>query len=348
MLLRTMIIGAGVLASAGLLGTVGAAPLAQVDDSLVVRITSPQPGEHLMGRVRITGYAADRRSTTGSGLNERDIAVYLNNTADPYNLLRYAAGQQDSPAAAHELGPLFGEVGFAAVWEACAFAPGPYELIVWVSSLATPGARNFAAVDVEVQACPPGQIFARNEFRTAGMAPGETGVVLVPLQQPGAQFRPLFSGVAADFAAAVDARCTHESVDCQYGLRVRNEQGPGNIGTNPGYELLVDLGAGTYQFDVINVEPGQRISLLPAQPATAIRPGTAPNRLGVLAQGDRFQLFVNGEPVGEARDDHIRWGTFLGVARTTARGQDTEVEFAHFAAASVGSLDAVAPVLGGK
>ena len=55
-----------------------AAPTPQVDDSVVVQITSPTRGQQAQGLVEIRGYAADTRSTSGSGLNESDIQIWLN------------------------------------------------------------------------------------------------------------------------------------------------------------------------------------------------------------------------------------------------------------------------------
>jgi hypothetical protein len=123
-----------------------------MDDSLVVRITSPRAGEHVRGAVVITGYAADRRSQVGSGLNERDIQVWLNDASNPANLLGYAAPSLDVPADIASVGPVV-PVGFARVWDSCAVTPGPYELVVWVSSLARSGARNATSVDLVVDAC---------------------------------------------------------------------------------------------------------------------------------------------------------------------------------------------------
>jgi hypothetical protein len=124
------------------------------DRNIVVQVNSPRPGERVRGRVMITGYAADRRSADGSGLNERDIQVWLNDASDSRNQLGFAGGGRPSPDAAALLGPQFDRVGFERVWDTCSLSPGPYELIVWVSSLIVPGSRNSASVDVEVEACP--------------------------------------------------------------------------------------------------------------------------------------------------------------------------------------------------
>src|SRR4051794_10018799 len=62
-----------------------ARPLPEQDDNIVVRITSPEPGAQLEGWVTIAGYAYDRRSTDGHGLNERDIQLWLNDVGEPAN-----------------------------------------------------------------------------------------------------------------------------------------------------------------------------------------------------------------------------------------------------------------------
>src|SRR5918911_1523515 len=72
--------------------SVPAAPAGQADRNLIVEITSPQPGERLSGRVEITGYAADLRSSTGTGINERDIQIFLNDSSDTQNLLDFGRG----------------------------------------------------------------------------------------------------------------------------------------------------------------------------------------------------------------------------------------------------------------
>src|SRR5215212_9154688 len=139
------------------LSSTEAAPLGQLDENLIVEITSPQPGQRLEGRVEITGYAADARSARGAGVNPRDIRLYLDDASDERYLLTFAEGGRDSPEAIAALGPRIDNAGFRALWETCSFPAGPYKLMVWVSSLTTPGARQGASVDVEVAPCnPPG------------------------------------------------------------------------------------------------------------------------------------------------------------------------------------------------
>src|SRR5207253_2945031 len=162
------------------------------------------------------GYAADTRSTSGSGLNESDIQVYLNDSSDQRNLLHYAAGKRDSADAAASLGSQFGQAGFAASWDTCSFAPGHYSLTVWVSSLATP---------------------------------------------QGSQSPNLH-----DAFAVQPANRTFHLRRC-----------PPTEGT-----ACADLLHGS---------------------STAIRGGTATNRLGVVAEGSELRLFVNGQEVGQVRDD---------------------------------------------
>src|SRR5262245_48278010 len=75
-------------------------PVAQDDPEIVVQNTTPQPGQRVRGTIEISGYAADRRSPSGSGLNEEDIQIYAGDWADPRNLIAYAFGRQDSPSVA--------------------------------------------------------------------------------------------------------------------------------------------------------------------------------------------------------------------------------------------------------
>jgi hypothetical protein len=151
-------VAAGVLAitavgpTAAVLPVVAAAQ-SERDFNIAVQINSPRPGERLRGPVVISGFAADRRSTTGPGVNDRDIQIWLRDPSQVMELVGYGGGNRVSQAAATALGPQFDQAGFERVWDSCAVGPGSYELVVWVSSLVVPGARNYSTVDVEVEPC---------------------------------------------------------------------------------------------------------------------------------------------------------------------------------------------------
>jgi hypothetical protein len=294
--------------------------------------------------VDVAGYAADLRSPSGSGLNERDIQIYLDDTADPAHLLNYAEAGHDSPTAAATLGPQFARVGFQAVWETCSFPAKTYSLIVWVSSLVTPGARNLTSTDVEVAPCSPGTLLYQDEFASE---PG--GSYVLRLDQPGSRFWGI-PPVFADFAAGIDARCTQASADCRYGLQFRERPGPGGTRTNSNYAVVVDPTDRTFWLEYwpVGEDPNRGILLVPPTPAAAIQPGTATNRVAVLAQGNALQVFVNGQQVGEARDERRPWGQLAWFAQTRASGAPVLVQFDNLLVTSPGPIETLASVLRGS
>jgi len=318
-----------------------ARPTGQVDANIVVQITSPQPGQRLQGRVEITGFAADRRSSDGSGLNQRDVALYLNDSTDQRNLFDYADTDEASPDAAAALGPQFAAVGFADSWETCSFPPGHYQLIAWVSSLVVPGARNFASVDVEVAPCPPATLIPNDAFATNPQAASVSTETT-----DGYMYGPVF----ADFAVGLDARCVRVDVDCRYGLEFRRVLGSGNSESDSAYAFWVDPAEGIFWLEYFppGNDPNRRVVLVDDTPTPAIRAGTATNRLGVIAQGEWLRVLVNGELVGEAHDSSRPWGMISWLGATGARGRTVEVQFANLVIATPGPLDTLAPVLRGN
>jgi hypothetical protein len=316
-----------------------AAPAAQsIDlDNIVVRITSPREGERLQGALAVSGYAADRRSTEGSGLNERDIQVYLDDSSDERNRLAFAAGGQASPAAATSLGMQFGHAGFLWVWDACTFPPGPHQLLVWVSSLVEPGARSFASVDVEIAPCDPGSVLYQD-----GLGPQFQGERLA-LAQPD---RGAYIAAMADFAAGIDARCPPADPNCTFLFTTRAQIGRTAELTGAGYLFFVDPSAGTYRFAYATTDaPEAAVDLIPTTPTPALRRGTEPNRLAVVAHEGWLRLFVNGQQVGEARDDRHRWGWVLW--NSYSRGvANTEPFFANLTITAPGPLQSLGAAVG--
>ena len=126
---------------------------APLDEDLIVRITSPRAGEPVSGRVAITGFAIDRRNPEHSGLNDRDIQIWLTDTSSAPSMLGYASLSENIVDIPPALDSRTALLGFARVWDTCAAPPGRYEITVWVSSLARPGARNRATTEVDVTPC---------------------------------------------------------------------------------------------------------------------------------------------------------------------------------------------------
>src|SRR5438067_179345 len=315
-----------------------AAPPAQLDDSVVVRISSPARGEQVQGLVEIRGYAADTRSTIGSGLNESDIQVYLNDSSDQRNLLHYAAGKRDSADAAASLGSQFGQAGFAASWDTCSFAPGHYSLTVWVSSLATPGARNLATTDVEVGSCAAGTTLK-----------AQTGHLTNLRLQPNQSAFRVGSTIWADFATGVDAHCS--IARCAYGLHLRDLPNPqGGQSPNLHYAFTVQPANRTFHLRRCPPTEGTACVDLLHGSSTAVRGGTATNRLGVVALGSELRLFVNGQEVGQVRDDQRPWGRigWAGMNQAPAGSRENaDVEFTNFVVSTPGPVETLSAVLRG-
>lgn len=319
-----------------------AQPTGQVDTDIVVQITNPQPGQRVQGSVDIAGFAADRRSPAGSGLNERDVALYLNDSSEPRNLFDYADTGEDSPEAAARLGPQFAQVGFADRWETCSFPPGHYTLVVWVSSLVVAGARNFASVDVDVVPCPVATVIPNDAFESH---PDWQRVHLEGADASGYMYEPVF----ADFALGLDAQCVQPGVNCRYGLEFRRLPGPRDSPTDSAYAFWVDASQGVFWLEYYppGTDPNRGILLVDDTPTPAIRSGTATNRLGVIAQGDWLRVFVNGEQVGEAHNSSRPWGMISWLGATEDSGHVLDIQFANLVIATPGPLGSLVPVLRG-
>ncbi|HLH23907.1 MAG TPA: hypothetical protein VK066_15395 [Chloroflexota bacterium] len=339
-LVALLLVGAGYP-----VGVTRAAPAGQVDPNVVVQITSPQPGQQLQGQVEIAGYAADQRSPSGSGLNERDIRLYLNDASDEQNLVDYAAAGLDSPSAAAALGPRFAQVGFGDTWQTCAFPPGHYQLIVWVSSLVAPGSRNVASVDVDVAPCPPGQSLYSLQADTIRISPPDARGIRVP---------QLF----ADVAAGADMRCAPADEFCAYDIRFREVPGPTgsltNARTDGFYFFNVSPTRGTislyYRPPAADPSVGSSrdVRLVPPTPSPVVRRGTATNRLAVVVQGDWIRCFVNGEQVVDVHDTQGKWGQMAWGAESVAHAPSVEVDVANAVITTPGPLAALGPVLAGS
>ncbi|HLI26244.1 MAG TPA: hypothetical protein VKZ60_04190 [Chloroflexota bacterium] len=314
--LRVLGMGAALVAVAGRFPTAAAAgPPAQLDDAVVVMLTSPQPGAHLQGRVVIAGYAFDRRSPAGSGLNENDIQVHLDDQDAPSQLLGIALGGQRSAEAA-AYGDQYGQTGFALGWQTCTFAPGPHRLTVWVSSLVAPGARNMASVEVYLDSCAEGLVAYRDDFDDR---PDAVDTVRATASAAAVSTRPP-NLVFGDFAAGIDARCAADTPDCTPVLAFRSTE---TLQSFAGLTFAASPSRGTFALGLKSGAAQPMELLIPPTPTTALRASGEWNRLAVIAQGDWLRLYLNGEQVAELHEPRVLWGKLgWGVAGGAA-------EFAH-------------------
>lgn len=325
---RFQAIGSVVLAAlllASLPPVAQAWPTRQLDPNIVVRIADLEPGQHVRGRHVLRGYAADRRSPDGPGLNPDDIQIYVNDTSlspDLWNLADFADANQENPAAAAELGARFARAGFVRTLELCSFPTGPQTITVWVSSQIAPGARNYATVNVYVDPCDEGTVMRREGSRTITV-------------QDASRYTPT-TGVYRDFAVGVDARCPEEA-NCRVGLNFRRVPGPGNGFTNSYYRFSIHPRDGQFALSYWPGGEGQRgVAMIPFTTASLIRRGTATNRLAVIAQGDWIRLFVNGHKLGEVRDDRRGWGHIDPNAEVHGTDHELVVAFENFVVSTPG------------
>lgn len=323
--------------------SVKADPVSQLDENLVVAIASPREGEPVRGIRTISGYAADRRSAEGAGLNARDIQVYLDydwRSPNRRNLIGYAAPAPGRSIQAEEaLGPQFSRSGFSMLIEACSLPPGQHTLTVWVSSLVQAGARQSASVQVEILPCPSGAIVSQQPNGAGKMSVPPASSRSVRINgTPQGTFQPTVFG---DFAAGVDASCMQPDPHCSYGLYLRQIPGPGASDTDELYRLIVRPSTGSFGLEYwpAGDEPNRMIQLIPETASGAISRGTGVNRLGVLAEGDTFRIFVNGQRIGEVRDDRRLWGEILRFAENSGENSSIEVAFDRPMVSTLGSLE---------
>jgi hypothetical protein len=316
----------------------------QLSDDLILSIASPQTGQQLQGRVEIRGYAIDRRSREASGINPRDVQVWLGDVSDPRNLLDYARTGVSSPEATEAFGSQFSNAGFVATWETCSFPAGSYSLTIWVSSLVVPGERASTTIPISIDPCSPGTVIDSPTFTTGPQSTraadgfhttqgGSPGFVTLRVEPGGTDsgIAYRFPSIYADFAVGLDARCTQIIMTCLYNLFVRDTPGPGGGETNGVYYLQVRPNTGVYTigYTASAAEadaPDERFTpIVPVTQSSAIRRGLETNRLAAIAQGDRLRFFINSQEVGDFHDDHLPWGR-VGVSLRTASVPRAPVE----------------------
>jgi len=327
-----------IVGSLGAMAFPDASVALQTPTDLRVAITAPGPGAVVQGRTLVTGWAVDPTSADGSGVNPRDIQLWLGAPPDGY-LLDYAQYGQPSPEAAAIYGPGSRDTGFAMDWETCSFPAGDYDLWAFISSSARPGLTDFTRVDVTVSPCPAGTVLFRADWSTvppliteqSEQGPVDDGWTVRRLQ-PGAAGRGV-EGVYGDFLAEVTAQLVGAR-DGYYFLDFRVLPGPGNSLTDAFYRFTVHPGSGRYRLGISRPGPDPIEDIIPWTESSAIQRGTAPNRLAVEAAGSRLRLYANGELLAETSHAELRWGK-IRIGAATGDDPTTETFFRDFVISSV-------------
>jgi hypothetical protein len=129
-----------------------------------------------------------------------------------------------------------------------------------------------------------------------------------------------------DFLLEVDARLVEPTADAYVFVDFRRQES----GEHYSFVVAPDEGA----FILRRNTDREGATVLDWTRAAAIQRGTAPNRLGVRAQGDEITLLVNGEEVGRARADDPREGA-IGFGAGSLDDGPAEARFANLVVTSV-------------
>ncbi len=316
------------LASLGLVvGQRGGVAVGQASGELRVAITSPAPGAVLDDRVTIEGWAVEPASPDNAGVNASDVQLWLGAPPDGH-LLDYAEYGLPSDDAARFYGPQHRDSGFAAQWNPCSFPPGPYHLWAFASSLARPGLRDQAEVDVSVAPCGRGVELYRAVWeqsrggRNERVEQRQSGDAWsIHLLQPGGSAAGV-EGVYADVRMEVTAQLVGRD-DGYYFLDFRVQPGPGGTLTDSYYRFAIHPDSGSFHLTVSQPDPAPSVELIPWTASPAIRRGPPANQLAVETQGPRLRVYANDTLLGEVTDDTFPWGKIRFGAAT---GEDPTAE----------------------
>jgi hypothetical protein len=306
----------------------------------------------------LEGYAADTRSSAGSGLNERDIQVHGGDgEIHPFTLIGFAQPRQPSPAAAATLGSQFGQSGFRLIWESCtaSLGEGPerVRLNVWVSSLTRPGAIQRAHVDLEILPCAPGTVIWHAPFDAE--PDGVAAIALAERQIATELFAPLLGGT---MAAGIDVRCAPQAAACVGGLIfAAREELPG-LSLDEDRRLLFAITPQERRYQLVLHTAGEPLSaseVFARGTSPVIRSDGSPNRVAVVVDYDgRMQaplvrLFVNGQQVDQTYSLAAGAGGRLGIiGARLVPAQPTVVLFDNLTVSTPAPLNQLGPVLRGE
>ncbi len=125
----------------------------------------------------------------------------------------------------------------------------------------------------------------------------------------------------SDFYLAVEAQRISGDLDTQYGLIFRNSE------SRDAYYVFEIRDTQEYRFLVR--EDGEWIILIEMTASDAIRPAGI-NRLEVVAQGEQFLFYINGEAITQWSDSTLSEGEAGVTVTLLEAGQEAIIEFDNF------------------
>ncbi len=293
---------------------------------VAIAIEEPQAAVPVSGRTTIRGWAADLRAD-GPGIDPGNLQVWLGGgEGNPLGFAQYGWRRDD-------IATLLGDerylpTGFTLGWETCTFPAGNYNVTAfgWRRESADFGA---AATNVTVRPCPQpaGSLLfhealdGTNPSWPEGEVPGQR----IGQYQEGAYHIQKLSTdprdlcgvgdtdrtVYKDFALAVEGRVVEPAPTRVVSIAVRCNISQASAKTNDCYTVNLDPVLGNVSLNYIFNQEGRTSYIHIAEAQAEMHPGSAYNRVEVIADGSLLRVLVNGEQVLDARDERSSWGGIL-------------------------------------
>jgi hypothetical protein len=136
--------------------------------------------------------------------------------------------------------------------------------------------------------------------------------------------------VYSDLGVEVEMQADSINPRTEYGIVFRSNGKEGGMANNYRFGVMSLDNGKTYDYYLLKEVDGQTPEpwLVDVRPAPGILPGTAQNRLGVLAEGSTISLYINGQRVRTVTDDPATSGK-VGVFVHTIDDQQAKVSFTH-------------------
>jgi hypothetical protein len=313
--------------------------------NVAVALMPPVALRRFGGNVAIAGWAADLLPN-GPGVDPTNLQVWIERPERrPLGVASY--GIVD-PTPRDLLGDdRFTNTGFQMLWASCTFPPGDYRATVYAWRQGT-DAVGVASTDAALAPCPipadrvifrdaldgtnpfspdwsPWWRAGSGECSEVSYSGGEYRVRRTAVGPPTCtaedssvvdQYRTVY----ADVAMEVDVRLVDPTPTAFASIGFRLDLAEQSASLLSGYAVHLNPTLGTV---ALVFDRGDSYTRLAEVRPPALRTGTETNRVGIVGQGSRLRVLVNGEQVIEVTDDRHPWGVLaLGSGAPGGQGAD--------------------------